>query len=1212
MSTESASAPSGAGPSHEVVTSPFTSEACRRRRGTERARRGTERARRRFGDSSSTNGSQWSCKRCTLLNTAEMNRCFVCESPREECNFENILRLSCALNGNIELMDDSLLSPNCQNQNTDFTPDSCHDVTKSSPSMASQDLPPLDFSSSSIVVALPQKDECSLTTSSHSMENIPVDQAKQSVFRRSVSATPSCTPSSSDKTWTCCRCTFENHTVDRTCSICRAPKKVSLPSAIVVPEIDIFGKNGFSRSGRQHKCHSLSQLCDVIDLTGPDPEVRSPREAFDFAKASSICPANFPRMRKEMVPNEGDLGTSDSSSTDLERSKRLLDFEEYLNSKSSMGFKHLKFINCKADFNDAHSKGQSSLINHIPSEEVVTNLRESFQVDASVIGSQQEHTASSDVKETKEQDDCQGLVNPPAKPNKQVPQVATHPMHEKSNNNLTLETNTSNWKCQTCTLLNEDGAPRCTVCETPRTGSSINLAVGAVKYKSPTSLPKPSANSWSCPRCTLQNPIGERQCAACGQRGQRLSTSTDKGWICCRCTHANNANDSRCSECNAEGSTPNKTSSYGKDLWTCRVCTLKNNTSVADCVVCGGSKEQSRSKHIQKLRRRESINIDAQRNNDEQHAKKLWENMVSFCAKDGTKFVDDSFPPVIKSLGYSLEHTVAHRVKCWRRPTEILSPLDEASLPWVVFRTPRPNDISQGLLGNCWFLSALAVLAEQPERVERVMVTRQVCAEGVYQVRLCKDGVWKTVLVDDLLPCDENGSLLFSQAQRKQLWVPLIEKALAKLHGSYNALQAGRSIEGLATLTGAPCESLQLQPSQAELVDTELVWAKLLSSKEAGFLMGASCGGGNMKIDESEYERVGLRPCHAYSILDVRDIQGHRLLRLRNPWGRYSWKGEWSDDSAVWTAPLRLELMAFGNSEGVFWISYTDFKRYFENVDVCKVRRDWNEVRIQGAFPRRDGFPLESTIVTVFTHTEIEFALFHEGLRRSEGNDGHMLDLCVVVYQVHLQAGGSPSLISVAAHSQRAVKRFVGCSAMLSPGDYVVVCLAFNHWAVPEPVPCTYNLAVYSSKRVMVELLPPSKSLLADAVIHLAVSRGHRHEAREGMSCYYLTYGWAGLVVVVENRHPDRYLQVSCNCSDSCNVVSTRGHLKTADSVPPLHRQVLLVLSQMEANSGFSVRHRLLHRKTPTAGLGDWGPPGQNHHPPLATEVNGLHAPLSL
>lgn len=79
---------------------------------------------------------------------------------------------------------------------------------------------------------------------------------------------------------------------------------------------------------------------------------------------------------------------------------------------------------------------------------------------------------------------------------------------------------------------------------------------------------------------------------------------------------------------------------------------------------------------------------------------------------------------------------------------------------------------------------------------------------------------------------------------------------------------------------------------------------------------------------------------------------------------------------------------------------------------------------------------------------------------------------------------------------------------MLERDVYLLVCLAFNHWHTGLEDPQQYPqciLAIHSSKRLLVEQINPPPHLLADAIISLTLTKGQRHEGREGMTAYYLT-----------------------------------------------------------------------------------------------------------
>lgn len=148
----------------------------------------------------------------------------------------------------------------------------------------------------------------------------------------------------------------------------------------------------------------------------------------------------------------------------------------------------------------------------------------------------------------------------------------------------------------------------------------------------------------------------------------------------------------------------------------------------------------------------------------------------------------------------------------------------------------------QGILGDCWFISALSVLATRdelvlsringltPENIDKFKFTPESAirfgksiypgifhvyrAKGIYVFRFFKDFKWIYVIVDDRIPCVDGQPVFARCKELREVWVPLLEKAYAKLHGCYEALISGTIDEALAEMTGYVSEKIDLHSPQ--------------------------------------------------------------------------------------------------------------------------------------------------------------------------------------------------------------------------------------------------------------------------------------------------------------------------------------------------------------------------------------------------------------
>lgn len=185
-------------------------------------------------------------------------------------------------------------------------------------------------------------------------------------------------------------------------------------------------------------------------------------------------------------------------------------------------------------------------------------------------------------------------------------------------------------------------------------------------------------------------------------------------------------------------------------------------------------------------------------------------------------------------------------------------------------------------------------------------------------------------------------ALYFAQcSDENETWLPLLEKAYAKAHGDFASIDGGFTGEAIEDLTGGVTTEIY----STDILDKDAFWRDELMQVGKQFLFGCATGFYSNWLDTSNEprERDGIAEGHAYSIMDAKEIKGHRLLKVRNPWGRKEWTGKWSDGSSEWTAEwMQLLDHKFGN-DGIFWISYEDLLKNYQHFDRTRIfGPEWN------------------------------------------------------------------------------------------------------------------------------------------------------------------------------------------------------------------------------------------------------------------------------
>ncbi|KAF2347346.1 Peptidase C2 calpain large subunit domain III, partial [Trinorchestia longiramus] len=440
-------------------------------------------------------------------------------------------------------------------------------------------------------------------------------------------------------------------------------------------------------------------------------------------------------------------------------------------------------------------------------------------------------------------------------------------------------------------------------------------------------------------------------------------------------------------------------------------------------------------------------------------------------------------------------------------------------------------DLTSGKLGDRWLVSCLGCLQLAKGLFYRVVPADQSFSNksgycGAFRFRVWWCGEWREVVVDDRLPSVNNKLMFLHSQSSSQFWPALLEKAYAKLHGSYEALKYGSTLDGLSDLTGGISETISLRSDPTScsrlltklLHVTSIVTAVVLpsqhktsssTSSSSSSSSGSSLNGGSSGSSHMDKLASGIVIGINYRIYAVEKIELYggsevTLVKVRSPLGScVEYLGSWGNrDSPEWdeVPPQERERLGLKHLvDGEFWMSYSDMVRTFTQLEVVhldsETARDepslrchvpWTARVYQGNWLRGvSAGGCRNNTDTFHINPQLHLLLSDMEEVVISLNQHAVIEPKVIGFTGYPVPKGGVDCINRAffrrnkslVNSQYTNSRQVSERVQLEQGSYVLLPTTFD-----TGEEAAFTLRVYSSKAIKLKLVDTTPSLVKPAV----------------------------------------------------------------------------------------------------------------------------------